>query len=400
MAMAQRTKLKVNKVIKFIKGKKIQLFFQVIFVLIIVFNVASTVWTLKTKYFSVDYWQRFPALEKNYLSSQYVNKHPVGWSPDEVIQAYAGGAFIRGMNPVYVLPDTPPLGKYLIGLSALLFNNENTVILLSAVLSLILLYFLSQQVFNNRLLAILPPLFLSFEPIFKNQLIYAPLLDLFQLVFLLFSFIFFNKALTSQKSFLFLFLANVFVGFFISTKFFITGGIIVAAFFAVLLLKRDKKRLLQFVLTLPISIIILLLSYIRVFAFGYTFNKFLGIQKWVFLYHKSQLILPLSIWPLILFNKWYVWYGNKPVISDAQWFITWPLITILSVSTTCLGILKKIKVNENAWVLICWAVLYFAFFSFGQVTSRYFVILIPVLYVIALFGIVEVSKRIFLHENK
>ena len=279
MAMAQQKKLKDNKVLKFINSKKVKLLIFFLFILVIFFNVSSVVLQQKAKYFSSDYWQRFPVLEKTYLSSQYVNKHPAGWLPDEVIESYAGGAFIRGINPVYVLPDTPPLGKYLIGLSALIFNNENIIILLSGVLSLILLYFLSQQVFNNRLLAILPPLFLSFEPIFKNQLIYIPLLDLFQLVFLLFSFIFFNKALTSKKSFLFLFLANVFVGFFISTKFFITGGIIVAAFFAVLLLKRDKKRLLQFILTLPISVIILLLSYIRVFAFGYTFNKFLGIQK-------------------------------------------------------------------------------------------------------------------------
>ena len=112
------------------------------------------------------------------------------------------------------------------------------------------------------------------------------------------------------------------------------------------------------------------------------------------------MILPLSIWPLILFNKWYVWYGNKPVISDAQWVITWPFITVLSILTTIFGALKKIKLNENAWVLICWVILYFAFFSFGQITSRYFVILIPVLYVIAFLGVVEISKRIFLHEKE
>jgi len=390
MAMAQQKKLKF-------KFDNKRLLNGVIFTILlgtIFFNITSTVWNLKEKYFSTDYWQRFPVLEKTYLNSQYVNKHPAGWVPDEAIQSYAGGAFIKGINPVYVLPDTPPLGKYLIGLSTVIFNNESTVILIFSILSLILLYILSYQVLGSKLLALGPPFLLSFEPIFKNQLVYAPLLDIIQLVFLLSAFVVFNRALASRKSLLFLLLANIFVGCFISTKFFITGAPIEAAFYLVLLLKKDRRRLLELTLTLPVAVFILLLSYVRVFAFGYTFNKFLGIQKWVFLYHRSQLILPLSIWPLILLNKWYVWYGNKPVISDPQWLITWPLVTLSTIVIAILGILKRLKINESAWVLIAWSVFYFALFSFGEITSRYFVILIPVLYVISVYGIIELVKQI------
>ena len=383
-----------KKKVKFINQRR-KLIEKIIFIAllgIIIFNISSTVWNLREKYFSANYWQSFPSLERTYLNSQYVNKHPVGWIPDETIEAYAGGAFIKGINPVYVLPDTPPLGKYLIGLSALLFNNENIVILFCAILSLLFMYILSYQIFGSKFLALAPPFFLSFEPIFKNQLVYAPLLDIIQLVFLLAAFIVFNKALISRKSLLFLLLANVFVGLFISTKFFITGVVIEAAFYFVLFLRRDRRRLLELTFTFPIVVFILLFSYIRVFAFGYTFNKFLGIQKWIFLYHKSQLILPFSIWPLMLLNKWYVWYGSKPVISDPQWLITWPLITLLTIATAILSILRKIKVNENVWVLISWAVFYFALFSFGEITSRYFVILIPILYIISIYGIYSLFK--------
>jgi len=388
--MAQQAKIKTkNK-----KSKNLKRFILFLLLGITFFNIGSTLWTLKDKYFSANYWQRFPSLEKTYLNSQYVNKHPVGWVPDEAIEAYAGGAFIKGINPVYVLPDTPPLGKYLIGLSAVIFNNENTIILICSILSLALLYYLGYQIFNSELLALISPFLLSFEPFFKNQLVYAPLLDIIQLVFLLSAFIFFNKALASKKSWLFILLANIFVGFFISTKFFITGLTIEAAFGIVLLIRRDWRRLLELILTFPISVIILLLSYIRVFAFGYHFNKFLGIQKWVFLYHRSQLVLPFSIWPLILFNKWYVWYGKKSVISDPQWLLTWPAVTLLTIATAGLGVFRKIKINENLWVLISWALFYFAFFSFGQITSRYFVILIPVLYIISICGVVSLYKFI------
>jgi hypothetical protein len=388
MGMAQKTKLKIGKG----KSKVIGRIVFLALLVIIFFNVGSAVWNSREKYLIFNYWQRFPALEKVYLNSQYVNKHPAGWSADETIQSYTGGAFIKGINPIYVLPDTPPLGKYLIGLSSLIFNNENIIILLCSILSLLLIYILSFQIFRSRLLAIVPSLLLSFEPIFKNQIIYAPLLDIIQLVFLLSAFIFFNKGLNSKKSLLFLFLANVFVGFFISTKFFITGVIIEAAFFLVLLLRKDRKRFLELALTVPVTVFILLLSYIRVLVLGYPFMKFLGIQKWVFLYHKSQLILPFSIWPLILFNKWYVWYGNKPVISDSQWLITWPIITLSMIAVSILGLLKRIKINENLLVLIFWGILYFAFFSFGQITSRYFVILIPVLYIIFTYAVSKLVK--------
>jgi hypothetical protein len=356
-------------------------------------NVGLTIYSLRTKYFSTDYWQRFPVLEKTYLGSQYVNKHPAGWIPDEAVNSYSGGKYIKGINPILIASDTPPLGRYLIGLSALLFSNENSIIMICAILSLVLMFVLSLQIFSSKFLALLPPLLFSFEPIFKNQLIYTPLLDIIQLVFLLSAFIFFNKALTSGKSMLYFLLTNFFVGLFISTKFFITGVIVETAFYFVLLIKKDKKRLLELTLTVPIAVMTLLLSYLRVFSFGYTLNKFLGIQKWIFLYHKSQLVLPFSIWPLILFNKWYVWYGNKPVISDSQWIITWPIITVFTIFTTILSILRKIKISENILVLIPWVILYFAFFSFGQISSRYFVILIPFLYIISLYGLITFFKR-------
>jgi hypothetical protein len=168
----------------------------------------------------------------------------------------------------------------------------------------------------------------------------------------------------------------------------------------ILLLNKNKKGMINLTITIPISIFILLLSYARVFAFGYNLHNFLGIQKWVFLYHKSFIILPLSVWPLLLLNKWYVWFGNKPVISDGQWSITWPIITIMSITTIILYLLKKIPRNRNLEVLMAWFVVYMAFLSTGEAFSRYFVILVPILYVVALFGVVEISKRILFHGKK
>lgn len=388
MAMAQQKNLKF----KIQDSKLLRKLIFIVLLGIIIFNVGSTVWNLRSKYFSANYWQNFPSLEKVFLGSQYVNKHPVGWIPDETAFSYAGGKLIKGTNPVLVVPDAPPLGKYIVGLSTILFNNDSTFILISSVLSLFLLYLLSLQIFKKPILAILPPFFLSFESIFKNQIVYAPLMDIFQLVFLLCVFYFFNKGLTSKRAFLFFLATNLFLGFFIATKFFITGFTVIAAYFAVLIFHKEKKKIIDMTLSLPMALIILLLSYIRVFAFDYSINKFLGIQKWVFLYHQSFLIYPFSIWPLLILNKWYVWFGDKPVISDAQWSFTWPVLTVISIGTIIFYLLNKILRNEKIEILMAWFGAYMLFLSFGQAFSRYFVILIPILYIISLYGLISIYK--------
>ncbi len=372
--------------------KKLQKIFPILMIGVIGVNLVFQIVILREKYFIFDYWQKFPSLEKRFLDSQYVNKHPI-WIRDEVAFSYSGGKLITGTSPVLVVPDAPPLGKYLIGLSTILFNNDSIVILISAVLSLILLYFLGMQIFANKTLALIAPLAFSFERIFTNQLVYTPLLDIIQLVFFLSAFIVFNKGLLSKKSFLYFLIANVFLGLFISTKFFVSGITIIASWYLVLLFHKDVKKLIALTLTFPSSVAVLLLSYSWVFAFGYTLNKFLGIQKWVFLYHKSFLILPFSVWPLLLFNRWYVWFGDKPVIADGQWSVSWPIVTILSFATTILYLLKKIPKNNAVEVLMCWVVVYMLFLSTGQTFSRYFVILIPILYIITVYGITSLFKH-------
>lgn len=376
------------------KQKILHVLLVSVFLIGIIWNLFATVWQNKDLYFSFTYWQRFPALEKVFLGSQYVNKHPTGWIPDETAFSYAGGKLIKGTNPVLVVPDAPPLGKYIIGLSTIIFNNENIVILFSAVVSLFLLYVLGVQVLRNKTIALVPPFLLTFERLFTNQLIYTPLLDLFQLVFLLASFIFFNLALTKKKSWVWFLLAGLSVGCFMATKFWVSGITIIFSWFVVLLLLKKWKSLFFTSLASIVSLIIVPLSYIRVFAFGYSFHSFLGIQKWIFLYHKSDLILPFSVWPLLLLNQWHVWFGNKSVIQDGQWSITWPILTIIFIITIIGILVKKISVTKQLLLILVWPIVYLLFFSVGEIFSRYFVILIPVLYVVAIYFLQQVFSQI------
>ncbi|HUD45083.1 MAG TPA: hypothetical protein VMR41_06055 [Patescibacteria group bacterium] len=356
----------------------------------ICWNVGSTVYSQGGKYITHNYWQRFPSLKQTYLNSQYVNKHATGFIPDEVAASYTGGAFIQGANPLYIVPDAPPLGKYLIGLSILLFQNENIITLTCAILSLILLYLLGKQIFSSTVLALIPVFLFSCEALFKNQLVYTPLFDLMQLVFLLGGFLLFNKGLVEKKKYIYFFaLSSLLLGCFIATKFFMSGLTIIAAWYVLLFLKKDKKRIISLTAVLPLAPIVLLSSYFRAFAYGYNLRQIIGAQKWIFDYHQSQLINPFSIWPLLLFNQWYTWWGNIPILHDAQWNLMWPIITILSIITAVFYILRKIPYNMYIEILMIWAICYLLFFSVGQITTRYFVILLPVLYIVALYGVKE-----------
>lgn len=377
--------------------KRIVTFLSALLLIGILFNIGSTISGKWKDYTEFNFWERLPGLHKIYIESQYVNKNPKGWVPDELINAYAGGEYIKGTSPILIAPDTPPLGRYLIGLSALLFNNEHIIILFVSVVSLVFLYLLGKQIFVYPLTTLGALFFITWEPIFKNQLIYTPLLDIMQLMFLAGGFYFFNRAFQSKKYLYWYILVSVFLGLFISTKFFATGITILAAYYLVLFFNRDKKRIFAFSFTAPLSVLVLLLTYIRVLMLGgYTIFQFIGIQKWVYLYHKSQLILPFTIWPLILFNKWYVWYGDNPIISDPQWRITWPIALIGSLIITILYFLRKLPKKKPVEILMLWAILYILFFSIGQVTARYLVIYIPILYLILFFGI----ERLFISYFK
>ncbi len=362
---------------------------------VIIFNLGSIVWKNSDKYFKFDYWQRYSNLKFTYENSQYVKKTSSSWVPDEFVNAYAGGAVVKGLSPILVIADQPPLGKYLIGLSGLLFNNENIIILFCGSVSLFFLYLLGKQIYNNTLLALLPPALLSFEPLFINQFQFIPLLDIIQLSFLLPAFYFFNKAIKQSRhqQIFFFSLAGLFLGAFISTKFFITGLTVVGAYLLVLTRRKNLRLFLKFLPALFLAFLVLFFSYTKVFLDGEGLRRFFGIQKWILLYHQSQLILPFSIWPLILFNQWHVWWGNIPVLSDPQWQFTWPLTLLTSLFTIALYFLGKIRLKIEFEVLAAWVVFYILFFSFGQITARYLVIYLPILYLITIFGLQNLFKK-------
>ncbi len=366
-------------------------------VIVILVSFGLILYNNKEKYTTFDYWKRFPQLKKDFYGSQYFNKDSVGFTPDEHVYSFAGGALIQGENPILILPEAPPLGKYLIGLSAKLFNNENILIMpVAGIIGLVFMYLIGRQIYTSSITPLIPPLLVTLEPLYRNQYKYVPLFDIAHLMFLLISLYFFNKALTAKEKDLKWFIAaQIAFGCFISTKFYMAGITIAGAWVLVLLYNKNKSKLIKLFATFPISVFVLYLTYVRVLIIGYPFNRFLGIQRWIYNFWTGKLSLPFTVWPLIFLNQWYVWWGDVPILSDFQWQITWPVVTALSFSALALYILKKLPQKKEVEVILAFTLTYGAFASIGQTSARYLVIYLPILYLASTYLLehIIISRR-------
>lgn len=183
------------------------------------------------------------------------------------------------------------------------------------------------------------------------------------------------------------------LGFVISTRFFVTGATLFVSMLLYLLLsKYARKKILLFLVFLPLSLVVLVLSYTRTILNGASILHIFGIQKYIYYYHKAQLSLPFSFWDLLMFNRWHTWWGTMSIMSDPQWIIIWPISMILTLIYLLSGIFKKISISEPEKVLIIWVIAYSLFLSLGQVSTRYFPPILPFIYILAVSFLVRILK--------
>jgi len=305
--------------------------------------------------------------------------------PDEVFRSFAGGAFLKGLNPILITHDHPPLGNYMIAASILYFDNPRTLMIPILAMIILGVYLLSRLAVGNSLLALVPLGVFINEPLFTNKIIYAPLVEPLQLPFLLFAFYFFIRAVKDKKYIKWFILTSIFLGIVISTRFFVTGGIMVFCMISYLIYDRRgvDKKLIYFILTLPLLLVVLILSYTRTMMDGYSVIQIFGIQKYILAYHKSKFILPFSFWDLLLFNRWHTWWGDWKISSDPQWLVLWPISVVLTGVYFLFSLIRKITFNETEKIMILWLGVYTLTLSTGFSSTNYFLPIIPFFYILA-----------------
>ncbi len=340
--------------------------------------IASVWFSYTSPYYTDDIYQGY---QSAYDGSQYRRKENPGIIPDETVFSYAAGAYVRGVDPILINSEHTPLGKYMIGLIILLMKNDKFVVLPCAIFALIAVWLIGWMVLKDRITALVPVALLATEPLFLNQIRIAPLLDIIQLPWILFAIAAF---LWERRKGSFIVTA-IMIGLVMATKTIIPAILLVATCMAFLLLQRQWKLVVRFILWLSISGIIFVASYTRTFMSGYTIADFIGFQKWIFLYQKSKLIFPFSVWRLLLFNQWQAWWGDMRILTADDWRWTWPVSTLLGFVAMGLFAARRVSTKEPIALLILWVAVYSAFLSLGVVSSRFFLPLFPVSYIVGVW---------------
>ena len=225
------------------------------------------------------------------------------------------------------------------------------------------------MIFKNTLLAIIPVTLLSSDPLFYNQL-KAPYLDLLYLGLLMTTFIFVYK-----EKFLF---ANIFLGLMMATKASsATFILVVAAILAYQLHMKDYQSIKKFLMYVPISILVFILTYTQYFILGHNIREFLGLQKWIIIFYESGAKGdPSAVWQIIMSGNWPNWFG--PVQKVTEWNILWPLSLIAT-----LFYFYKVLPQRRQYRSVLfgfWIIIYSLFLSLVPVWPRYLLLLLPFMY--------------------
>ncbi len=290
---------------------------------------------------------------------------------DDGLYAYAGWEYIHGKDPTLLNAEMPPLGKYLIGYSILLFGNQNIFAFLSGAIVLAGLFLLGKLILKDSLLAFIPVVLFSLEPLFYTQL-RAPYLDLLYLSFLIFTFYFFLK----NK----FYLSSFFLGLMMATKASLaTFGLVAISILIYLVIKKDKNSFIKWLVSLPLSMVVFLFSYSRYFLLGHNLIDFLKVQKWVISFYSSGAKGVFgSVFQMFLLGQWPTWFGKTVRVSE--WSIIWPILFFLTLAFSIIQIRKrKLEISS---LLIIWIAVYFVFLLTLPVFPRYFLVIVPFLYIV------------------
>ncbi|QQS44091.1 glycosyltransferase family 39 protein [Candidatus Roizmanbacteria bacterium] len=347
--------------------------------------------------------------EDSYNKSQYVIPQSKHYISDEMLLSHAGYAYVHGLNPILINSDHPPLGKYIIGWITVLSGNNRVSSLVFGFLVYLIVSVIIYRLTASRNGVLLGIFFLSTDTVFRDQLYYAPILDIIQVSFLLAYILFFLLYLQTSKK-LYLLLMGLSAGAMAGIKLFFPVIVLLtvsAIYLGILNLFGKRKKLTADAISISgVSVLAgltYMMSYLMLFIQGGTVRTFLGVQKWIFLFWKNNSIDTASVWgnivPFVLFNKWKVWWGTEPYISYEHWSIFWPVyflagmgiaVTMLVVTAKKIVFEKKHAISSKlpdsfGIFLSMWVVIALMYLLFIPISPRYLMILYFPIYILIVF---------------
>ncbi len=324
-----------------------------------------------------------------YERSQWVvsfSEYPIN---DQQLYSHAGYEYIHGLSPINIAPEQPPLGKYLIGLSILIFHNQRILNLIFSLLSLVLIWKIV-YIFSGKAVSAAIAVFLtSINTLFLTQLPESPLFDIFQIFFFL-AFIYFMLAYEKRRKYNQLLLAGVSAGAFLSVKVFYVFYTIFLAWtflYFALIKTRFIIKIKKFIFLHSVALSVFVASYLKYFIDGGNLRGFAGVQKWIFTFYSNSSIDKSKLYgnylQLIFFNKWRTWSHGYPYIKYEHWSVLWPMVFILSIFSAIRLWRMRNKFRVNGLILFYrFLFVYNAFLFIVPLFPRYLLILYVIMNII------------------
>lgn len=326
---------------------------------------------------------------KLYSESQYVlgdlSKGGIG---DDGLYAYAGYHYVfnRG-NVADINFEHPPLGKYLIGLSILIFRNENVINIIYFTLILLVTYKIAIFLFHDDLLAIISAAILSFDPLINDHLIRS-LLDLPFTLFFLTALYMFLKALKKTN---YLYLSFFFWGAAFATKFF-PFFIIIYLYLLVTFYLFQKKKIFSFIKASLIVPVFYLVIHISFFIYHPSLLEFIRHKKWMVAWWRGSPIIPGNLLRNIFTGQYIDSTGR--LTRDHLWSLLQPVIFFFSVTSLRKSFFGK---EKTAGIVYIFCLIYIVYMLF--LTNGIFKYIMPVYPLLIIFAVKAVSNYylIFFH---
>jgi len=328
-----------------------------------------------TRHFDPQFFSRL------YSESQYVKgQASEGGIGDDGLYAFAGYYYLFQKGDVSSVNfEHPPLGKYLIGLSILLFNNENIINLIYYALLLFFTYKLAKIILRSVSLSFLAVCLISIDPLIHDHL----LRSLLDLPFTLFFVVAVYYYLLSFKNTNYTFISQLLLGMAFSTRFF-PSLILIYTFFSLIKFLYQRKAFLQYFYTSFLIPIIYMLSHISFFYYHPSIIEFIRHKIWMLSWFKGSVIIMGNIWRN-LFTGYYIDSTGKIQINQ-YWTIILPITLVLAITRVRKNLIKK----DNYQILVIYftSVIYLIYLTFltGGL-EKFFMPIYPLIIILALSNI-------------
>lgn len=256
-----------------------------------------------------------------YQRSQYVlNRHATNIISDEDLYSYAGYYYITGGEVSRVNFENPPLGKYLIGVSILMFNNQQVIYLLYGLLFLLFTYKFGMLIFKNPTIAAFGVLWTTIDPYFTRLMSY-PMLDLPMALFFSIGFYYFLIGKRPKDYFL----TSLFFGLSFATKFF-PALVLIVLFLLLYQWVFRRKFFMIFLVSLVLIPVIYCLSCLELILRAGPIG-FVEFQWWMLKWRTANPIVLGNALESIFLGRYRTWWDLAPKYNyySSDWTVLIPL---------------------------------------------------------------------------